>query len=133
MTLAEFVTLNTGLFVEFDTMYGAQCMDLFRCYVRDVLGFEQSKGVANAWQVFYNYPAALWEKIPYKRGICPQPGDVVIWSKWYSRGLTGHIAICTEADDVHITCFSQNDPTGTPARIRKYGYTRVLGWLRPKV
>jgi hypothetical protein len=132
MTLDEFVTAHNGQYVNFDQVYGPQCMDLYRVYVRDVLGFEQSKGVANAWQVYYNYPAALWERIPNGPTNYPQPGDVVIWSRWYSRSLTGHIAICVDAGDSWLTCFSQNDPGGSPCILKEYGYRYVLGWLRPR-
>jgi len=109
-------------------------MDLYRLYVREVLvGFDQSAPVRNAAAVWHNYDPALWERIAYADGLYPQPGDIVIWSKWYSRSLTGHIAICVTAGESWLTCFSQNDPGGTPARLREYGYARVLGWLRPRI
>lgn len=133
MTLQEFIDLNAGQYVNFDTMYGPQCMDLYRKYVQDVLGFNQSKPVRNAAAVWYNYPLALYERIANGPTNYPQPGDIVIWSKWYSRSLTGHIAICVDAGDSWLTCFSQNDPGGTPAMLKEYGYRHVLGWLRPKV
>lgn len=132
MTLQEFIDINAGQFVNFDAVYGPQCMDLYRQYVQDVLGFPQSNGVANAWQVYHNYPTKYWERITNNPTNFPQPGDVMIWSKWYSRSLTGHIAIVVEADASRaLWCFSQNDPGGTPAMLREYDYTRVLGWLRP--
>ena len=134
MTLDEFVTTHNGQFVHFDAMFGAQCMDLYREYVKRVLGFEQSKGVSNAWQVFFNFDPALWERIPYKKGIHPTPGCVVIWSKWVSVKLTGHISVYVKpGEKLPMTCFSQNDPGGTPARLREYSYRYVLGWLRPKI
>lgn len=133
-TLAEFVEEYDGQFVNFDTVYGAQCMDLFRCYVREVLGFPQSAGVSNAWQVFSNFDPALWEKIPYKKSLFPSPGCVIIWSKWYSIKLTGHIAVYVRPGEKKpLLCFSQNDPGGKPATLKEYNFDRVLGWLRPKV
>jgi len=62
MTLQEFIDLSAGQYVNFDTVYGPQCMDLYREYVRDVLRFDQSKGVSNAWQVFFNFDPALCYK-----------------------------------------------------------------------
>lgn len=133
MTLQEFITLNAGKYVNFNPRTGfKQCMDLFRVYVRDVLGDDyQPKPVRNAAAVWNNYPERYWIKVFNNVANFPQPGDVVIWSKWKSPSLTGHIAICVEADVNRMTCFSQNDPGGTCAMLREYDYTRVLGWLRP--
>lgn len=133
MTLTEFVELHARQYVNFNPRTGfKQCMDLFRVYVRDVLGDDyQPGGVRIAAQVYYNYPTAYWERIPNKPTNYPQPGDVVIWAWWY--GGTGHIAICVEADVNRMTCFSQNDPGGSPCVLKEYDYDRVLGWLRPKV
>lgn len=132
MDLAEFIAKYEMKFVHFDDMYGAQCMDLYRVYVREVLGFEQSALVRNAAAVYHNYPAKHWERIANGRTNFPLPGDVVIWSKWYSRSLTGHIAIAESATINDLVCFSQNDPGGSPAILKRYNYRHVLGWLHPR-
>lgn len=138
ITLADFITEYAGKFVNYDTVYGPQCMDLFRQYAKDVLGFPQSKGVSNAWEVFFNFDPELWEKIPYRKGIHPTPGCVVIWSRYYSKSLTGHIAVYVRpGETLPMLCFSQNDPPKNDkskrfAMLREYGYRHVLGWLRPR-
>ncbi len=45
MTLDEFVKKYLGKKVDYDGQYGAQCVDLFRQYCKDVLGIPHTGGV----------------------------------------------------------------------------------------
>ena len=130
MKLAEFVQKHNGQHVNFDNVHGAQCMDLYRQYVGEVLGLPQSPLVAGAADVWRRYQKAHYERIRNGLDNYPAPGDIVIWSRSY--GPAGHIAIAVEADRNSLTCFSQNDPGGTRAGLKLYNYRGVLGWLHPK-
>ena len=48
MTLTQFIKTNQGKKVDFDSKYGAQCVDLYRAYCRDVLDIQQTPAVAGA-------------------------------------------------------------------------------------
>ena len=137
MDLNEFVNVYVGKFVNFDGMYGPQCMDLYREYVDKVLGFPQSRKVSIAYQVWFYHQPELYEKIKKTNDNFPLPGDIVIW--FWAYGGTGHIAIAVEGSDKdHAVCLTQNDPGGSPCIIKKYLRKRggngwhIVGWLRPR-
>ena len=125
MTFQEFIDKNNGQFLDFDNSYGAQCMDLHRFYVRDVLDLPQTPSVPSAYMVWDN--AGDFEKIS---GRVPLRGDVVIFGQGF--GEHGHIAIVIEATDKMVTVFEQNVPLGSPCRIAKHSYKHITGYLRPK-
>jgi len=135
MTLDTFIKTYNNKKVDFDGKYSSQCVDLFRFYVRDVLGLSQPKGVVGAKDFWTAYESDKnlkdnFEKIPNTPTGVPQAGDVMIWGSRY--GKYGHIAIVTHATVNEFTAFSQNDPIGSASVKRKYSYNAVLGWLRPK-
>lgn len=136
MTFTQFINKYNNKGVDFDGSYGNQCVDLFRQYVKDVLGYPQPKGVVGAKDFWTNYETDKplkdnFIKIPNTPDGVPQEGDVMVWGARY--GKYGHIAMVTHADVNTFTCFSQNDPIGTLSQKRKYSsYKGVLGWFRPK-
>lgn len=131
MNLDQFVDTTLGQFVHFDEVWGAQCMDLVRVYIRDVLGDQyQPPLVRNAYSVWNNYPKEHYERIKNTKYNFPLPGDIIIWH--YVYGGTGHIAIVLDADVNSFTVLSQNDPRGKPTIKKTYKYNwMVLGWLHP--
>lgn len=131
MTLDNFVEKYKGKFVDFDGAYGAQCTDLYRQYVKEVLGFPQSPGVVGAADIWTSYLPDYFDKVPNTPEGIPQSGDIVIWNRRY--GAYGHVAIVIKADINTMTCFSQNDPIGQPCIIKQYSYKNIYGWLHPKV
>lgn len=135
MTLQQFITKYNGKKWDFDGSYGAQCVDLFRFYVRDVMESPQPKGVTGAKDFWTAYPTdpnlnKYFDRIENTPTGVPSPGDVMIWGSKY--GQYGHIAIVTEADVNAFTALSQNDPIGRETHLKKYNYNSVLGWLHPK-
>ena len=131
MTLQEFIDKYNGKFIDYDGHYGAQCQDLYRQYVQEVLGFPQSPGVVGAKDNWDAYLPDYYERIPNTPEGVPQPGDIMIWGASY--GPYGHVAVVTEATLTTFKCFSQNDPTGAPCGIKLYRtYKPTLGWLHPK-
>lgn len=130
ITLDEFVSKYTGKGIDYDGHYGFQCQDLYRMYVKEVLGFPQSPSVTGAKDNWDKYLPDYYERIPNTPEGVPQKGDIIIWGSNY--GPFGHVAVCTEATVNTFKCFSQNDPTGALPAIKWYkSYAGVLGWLRP--
>ena len=136
MTLEQFIKkyLNKG--VDFDGRYNAQCVDLFRAYVDEVLGYPQPKGVKGAcqlWQNFNNDPNLknYYQKIPNTASFIPQKGDIAIWKCTIGGGF-GHVAICTGKGNT--SWFESFDQNWKPqkATLEKHNYKNFYGVLRPK-
>lgn len=118
---------------DFDGWYGSQCVDLIQFW-NQLLGgkpftgnfaYELRGQVQNIYTWIDNSLTAKTEK-----------GDIVVWSQGFN-GWAGHTALANgngdiEGDNDWFEAFSVNDPTGSPAIIKKYSYNYVVGWLRPK-
>lgn len=136
MTLDQFVTQHTNKFIDFDNFAGGQCMDLFRFYVRDVLGYPQPRPVRGAANIWLNYDTDLnlstfYDKIPNTPNGVPQKGDVMIWNMSAGAGY-GHISVVLSGDVNSFVSFDQNFPTNSPCVKVTHTYKNVYGWLRPK-
>lgn len=127
MSLDEFVAKYNGQKVDFDNSLGAQCVDLYRFYLKEVLNM-QTPPVAGAYQLFDTWP---YEKIKNTPSGLPQKGDIMIWDQSY--GGFGHVGIVISADLVKFQAFEQNDPIGSPCQIKTYSYAKTTGWLRPNL
>ena|SRR3990167_7908899 len=130
MTLQEFIDKWNGKGLDYDGAYGFQCMDVYRQYVKDVLGAKQSPPVTGAVNVWDTYLSGVFTRTENTPTNSPKSGDVVIWGT--RLGQYGHIAVCTEADANNFTSFDQNYPIGSVCHLQKHTYVGVLGWLRPK-
>lgn len=131
MTLQDFTGANNGKKLDWDGYYGAQCVDLYRFYLRDVLGVPQGAAVKGAADLWNTYRTQDFERIPNTPLGIPQPGDVMIWNRNVGAGY-GHVAIVTSASLMWFEAFSQNDPAGSASHIKRYTYKNVYGWLRPR-
>jgi len=132
MDLSQFIKEYENKFVHYDTVYGAQCMDLARVYVREVLGDQyQFPPVGIAYEVWNKYPKAHYDRIKNSPTNFPLPGSIVLWH--WAYGGTGHIAVAAEGcDRKTLLCVTQNDPKNSPTIIKRYKYNwMVLGWLQP--
>lgn len=130
LTLNDFIAKWLGKKLDYDNAFGGQCMDVYRMYVKEVLGLPQSPPVEGAKNVWDTYLKDHYDRIVNTPDGVPPAGAIVIWGGTY--GPYGHIAIVISATATEMTCFSQNDPIGTVCQIRKYGYKHVLGWLVAK-
>ena len=90
MKLDEFINRYINTKVDFDKAFGAQCVDLFRQYCKDVLNIPQTPAVEGAKDIFDNcgclnstIDSALAD---YSRG------DVLIWNSSKTNKY-GHVAI----------------------------------------
>jgi hypothetical protein len=135
MTLPEFVNAYNGKKVDFDGVYGAQCVDLFRQYCKDVWNTPHLGAVEGASQLFRDYERLPQEqkylhRIPFDiidQNI--QSGDALVWApsntnKW------GHVAILIACIDGGLQVFEQDGFAQDGAKITVRHYDRLYGALR---
>lgn len=96
MTLTTFVRTYLGKKVDFDNTNGCQCVDLFRQYVKDVYGMEQTPALGEnggAKDIFDKHGS-----------LCVTPdtlltdyskGDVLVWGPSETNKY-GHVAILVD-------------------------------------
>lgn len=131
MNLDQFITKYLGKKVDFDSYAAGQCVDLYRQYVQDVLGFPQSPSVRGAADIWETYLRDYFERITNTPKGLPQKGDIVIWNKEAGGGY-GHVAIFLEGTVNQFISLDQNWPTLSEVTKTKHSYQNVLGWLRVK-
>lgn len=126
MKLQQFINKYSGKKVDYDKKFGAQCVDLYRFYLRDVWKLPQTPPVKGAYQIMNTLPKTYDKFI---NGL-PQAGDVVTWNEQYTEN--GHVAIVIEANGSKFKSFDQNNPPNSPCAIRDHTYKNVIGWFRPR-
>lgn len=126
MNLPEFYKKYRGQYVDFDNVYGPQCVDLIKAYFQDVLGLPPFKG--NALDYFTEIPG--FRLIKNSWFAYPKPGDVIVWDETPTNPY-GHVAIVNWVRTFDFGVFEQNNPLGSFAHFNDYRYRNVLGWLRP--
>ena len=142
MELKEFIQKYNGQKVDFDGVYGAQCVDLVRQYFKDVweLPF-QPEGVEGAKDFYFKHESRMAQKrmmncIMYHPGMVPPAGAVVVFGENIVDGKVlnqyGHIGICIEATESSILLFEQDGIKQDGAKLVEWQYGRVLGWLVKK-
>jgi len=136
MTLEEFVKKYNKKKVDFDGVYGAQCVDLFRQYVKECLGISEHTGscstTGGAKDLFLDYPKMPIEKKYFTRETkkAMVSGDVLIWDSTPSNEY-GHVAIYLGAINNSLIVFEQNgfSQEGAEINLRDKNY---LGFLRKR-
>jgi hypothetical protein len=147
MKLNEFVEKYKGKAVDFDKMYGAQCVDLVRQYFQDVWELpKQPEGVTGAQDFYYQHESRqiqkqLCECHAYTGANLPPAGSVVIF-KSTATNKFGHIAICLKAAASGLEVLEQdgiaNEKALKEGRAQKgayvanWNYERLVGWLTKK-
>lgn len=136
MTCWQFVDRYLGKKVDFDGVYGAQCVDLFRQYCKEVWEVPRLEGVEGAKDLFLNYERMPLEKAHtdltrHNGSNHPREGDVVIFMESPSNRY-GHVAICLYAGERFMVVFEQDGFAQTGAKIGTWDYKRLLGWLSKK-
>lgn len=117
-----FVKKYTGVALDYDGAFGAQCVDLSAYYIREVVGVTPALG--NGKDIYYNQNEGV-TKIP-GAGTC-KPGDIISWGSSMGGGY-GHVAVALADQGGSILCFSQNPGPCHQEVITKAG---VIGYLRP--
>lgn len=138
MTLENFIRRYNCKKVDFDGVYGAQCVDLFRQYCKDVLEISEHTGSCStsggAKDLFLDY-----EKMPIERKyfykkdskIKPIIGDVLIWNSTDSNKY-GHVAIYLGKLNNELIVFEQDGFKQNGALINIRPMNNLLGILRRK-
>ncbi|MEJ9076789.1 CHAP domain-containing protein [Gordonia malaquae] len=123
-----FVAQWNGQYAEYDGANGAQCVDLFNFYNRDVVGAPRI-GVTYAAELFNAAPGAYYDKLEV--GAAPRKGDVAVWGASFPNGSggAGHVAIVLADQGAQIQVLTQN-PGATKIASMTKGH--ITGYLRPK-
>ena len=124
MTLSEFVKKYDGKQVDFDGVFGSQCVDLFRQYVKEVLNISEHTGSCSSSGVEKKYFTRSSAK------TC-RAGDVLIWNETLNNKY-GHVAICLGMLEGCYIVFEQDGLKQDGARIRLRGKDNLLGYLRKR-
>lgn len=137
MTLNEFIKKYNGVKVDFDNYAGAQCVDLARQFMPDVLGIKEHTGPCStsggAKDLFIDYPKMPVEKKYFKRSSSKtfKPKDLVIWGSTKDNPY-GHVAIFVADCGKDIIVFEQDGYNQTGAKLNIRTKTNILGYLRKK-
>lgn len=132
MKLEDFVKSYIGKKVDFDGAFGAQCVDLFRQYNRDVWGNPHTGAVEGAKDLFLNYKNMPEEKKYLRTVGVPAVGDVVVWNKTDTNKY-GHVAILIGwFGDDHLIVFEQDGLKQDGAKLNLRERKNILGYLRKR-
>ena len=133
MTLDEFVKNYEGKQIDYDKAFGAQCVDLFRQYSKEVLGIKEHTGaVEGAKDLYLNFDKMPLMTKHFQKVYTPHKGDIVVFNS-NKTNKYGHVAIVLFASNRSIVVFEQdgfNQSKGSYINI--WDYERVLGFLRRK-
>ena len=135
--LKNFIDKWNGKFLEaYDASNLNQCYDLITAWA-NYIGLPAPMTLY-AYQIYDTCPDG-WIRKQNMSNAKPEAGDIVVWAKGYAGGVAGHTAVATGAgvaegkDSDWFEVFSQNDPLGTPCKLKKYNFNYVRGWLRPDI
>lgn len=137
MLLEEFVKTYNGKKVDFDNALGAQCVDLFRQYVKDVWGINEHTGscatTGGAKDLYFDYSKMEKEKKYFIRSSNKNyiQGDVLIWDKIGNNNF-GHVAIYLGKINNSLIVFEQDGIKQDGAKINIRNKDGLLGYLRKK-
>ena len=109
MNYKEFAEEYEGVSIDFDNMYGAQCVDLARFYWQKVCGLNRGQQPntspsGGAKDLINNVKLPLRVRA---EGELPQPGDIVVFGATKTNPW-GHVAILMSIGDGHIEVFEQD-------------------------
>ncbi|MCK9461452.1 MAG: CHAP domain-containing protein [Proteobacteria bacterium] len=130
MTAEQFIKKYTGVKIDYDGIYGFQCVDVIKQYFVDVLNLPAYTN--NAKDYWNNYPSSYLTRIPNTPSFIPIKGDIMVWGT--GVGTYGHIAIVVEANVNTFISLDQNwSPSNgtTGCKLITHNYSSVLGVLRP--
>ena len=135
MTFEEFLTKYCGKKVDFDKVFGAQCVDLFRQYCFDVLKIPHTGGVDGAKELYENYQSMPLEKkyfVQLSKKAVPEYGYTAVWGASPTNKY-GHVAlVIARLDSSTLLVFEQNGFTQDGAKIVRRDTKNLLGYLKFK-
>lgn len=139
MKLATFIQTYVKTSVDYDGAFGAQCVDLFRQYSRDVLEIPEHTGaVKGAREIYLNFDKLPKEKKYFQltdKYYRPAPGNIAVWNST-SKNIYGHVAIVIADLGDSLIVMEQKgkeDPKATTkAEINERSKEGLLGYLYVK-
>ena len=138
MTFDEWVKAYKNVKIDYDKVYGVQCVDLIKSFVKNVLEVSP-ESIGHAIE-YYNkrntssYLKKNFTNYDYKKGFKFKKGDVLVLK---GSSIFGHIAVCTgQYDSSGVYAYDENykgKGYGMTLRYYEYkGYYKPLNILRPK-
>lgn len=121
-----FVNQWNGKNADYDGQYGAQCVDLFNFYNRDVVKAPRV-AVGTAAQLYGAAPSSHYEKLPAT--AAPRKGDVAVWGTNWPHTSAGHVAIVLADQGGSMSVLTQNPGATKIASMTK---SYLTGFLRPR-
>ena len=134
MTFNEWVNKYLGKQPDYDNSGSAQCVDLAKCYLKEVFGVPQfSIGGSAKYYWEKKFPQLDdFKKIANTPDFVPKKGDIAVWNSSKGGGH-GHVAICTgEGDTKYFYSYDMNW-NGKAMKKVKHDYSGFYGVLRPYV
>lgn len=135
MKFEQFLTKYCGKKVDFDGAYGAQCVDLFRQYCRDVLDTPHTGAVDGAKELYEKYADLPVEKKYFTRlskKAVPECGYVAVWGATPANRY-GHVAIVIcRIGSFSLLVFEQNGVLQDGAKFTVRSTENLLGYLKYK-
>lgn len=136
MKFHEFINKYINRKIDFDNAYGAQCVDVFRQYCKDVLNIPHTGAVEGAKDLFLNYDklpleVKYFDKIKSSY-ISPRYGDVIVWGETKSNRY-GHVAIViSNIGNKKVLVFEQDGFKQDGAKLSVRTIANYIGILRFK-
>ena len=137
MLFSQWVKKYEGTKIDYDGVYGVQCVDLIKHYIDKVLEIKP-QNIGNAIDYFkkrktLKYLKENFTAYDYKKGFKFKKGDIIVM-----QGLSsyGHIAVCSgKYTDAGVYAYDENykgSGDGMTLRFFEYnGYYKIKCILRP--
>ena len=133
MSYKEFRKKWLGRSVDYDGVYGRQCVDLIKQYLAEVYKIKAGSW-GNAIDYWNNPNPNLLKKFKKIKSSNGLQGDIVI----FKGGKYGHIGVVDSVSRLYVATLEQNGSTGggtgkggDAIRVRNIFRWRVAGLLRP--
>nr|DAI60345.1 MAG TPA: Endolysin [Caudoviricetes sp.] len=133
MTFNEFYQGVNGKSLDYDGLYGYQCVDLVKVYLDWCFGIKPGAwgNAKDYWNILNRANVSdYFYQVPNTRDLVVERGDIVVWGEM-SGNPYGHVAIGLSGDINHFTSLDQNWGSNYVREIY-HNYDGVLGVLRVK-
>lgn len=135
MNLNDFINVNINKKIDYDGAYGAQCVDLFRQYCRDVLDISVHTGAVEGAKDLIE----RWDYLPIERNYfhrlartaTPIPGDIVVYGATVSNKY-GHVAIYIADLNASQIVLEQDGFKQDGVKLSLRNKKEIIGYLRRK-
>lgn len=138
MDVEEFVKKYNGKKVDYDGVYGSQCVDLARQWMEEGLNIPEHTGACStsggAKDLFIDYPKMEKEKKYFYRHNAKRAmiqGDILIWNETETNKF-GHVAIYLGKLNNSLIVFEQDGLKQDGTKINIRSKNNLLGFLRRK-